>query len=113
MAQPGKIPSPDPSTTGTGCLVRLGWMFLGTATVVLSALVISQYHGFLSAADAVFWAAIAGCIALRYIDIRWMNGQTATAEPATMRHWRRYVLLIVGVGLVVWGAAHGIAYLSR
>jgi len=113
MSQPGKIPSPDLGITGVGCLVRLGWMLLGTATLVLSTLAISQYHGLLSAADAVFWGAIAGCIALRYVDIRWMAGQTAAGEPATKRHWRRYVLFLVGGGLIVWGAAHGLSYLFR
>ena len=111
MAQPGKTPSPDPGTTGAGCLVRFGWMFLGTGTMVLSALVILEFGGFLY--DAIFWAAVAGCIALRYIDIRWMDGQTATGEPATMRQWRRYVLFIVGAGLVVWGAVHVVSYLSK
>jgi hypothetical protein len=97
-----------------GCLVRLGWMFLGSAILLYSAVGIIRHEGeFLSVADAVFWAALVGCIVLRYVDIKYLHGHTAAGDPATMTHWRRYVLTLLGVGAAVWGVAHGISHFYR
>jgi hypothetical protein len=86
-------------------------MLLGTASLALSTIIISQHRSFLSVADAVFWTTVAACILLRYLDIKWMNGRTVTYEPATLRHWRRYAILMLVISPVVWGAAHGVAFL--
>jgi hypothetical protein len=101
-----------PPTTGMGaggCLVRLGWMLFGSAILLFSAIGIIRHEGFLSIADGAFWAALAACIALRYVDVKYLHGHTAAGEPATMAHWRRYVLTMLGLGAAVWGIAHGIS----
>jgi len=104
---------PSPQTGLGGCLVRLGWMVYGVATLYISAIFIAKHRGSLSLADGVFWSAIVVCIGLRYVDIKHFHGQTAAGEPATMAHWRRYVLLLSSLALGLWAVAHAIGYLFR
>lgn len=104
-------------TTGVragGCLVRLGWMLFGSLILLFSAIgIIYHEGGFLSVADGIFWAALAACIVLRHTDIKHLKGHTASGEPATMVHWRRYALMLLVLGAAVWGVAHGISYFYR
>ena len=106
------IPSDPDIVAGSGML-RLGWMFYGPLALLVLAVVIATNRGFHPAVDAIFWATVAACIGLRYMDIKRMNGRTVRNKPATLRHWRRYTLFLTVAVAVVWGAAHGIAYLSR
>jgi hypothetical protein len=106
-------PGATPETSLGGCLVRLCWMMLGNVALLLTAAWISQQHsGFLSVADAAFWGLIAFVIAARYVDVARFQGRTATYEPATMVHWRRYALGVLLFGLGVWILAHGLACLT-
>lgn len=96
-----------------GCLTRLCWMMLGNAALVFVGVAIAwKRAGIPSWADAVFWAIVVGLIVVRYLDISRFGGQTADGrETATMRHWRRYALLLVGASVILWGVAHGAAHL--
>jgi hypothetical protein len=103
--------TPTPPGLGAGgCLVRLGWMMAGNVALLFALAAIVQRRGALSPADIVFWAIAASCIGLRYLDIRRFNGLTVTSEPATMAHWRRYVVFMVAVSAATWGAAHALAF---
>lgn len=97
--------------TGLGCLIRMLWFLVAHAVLLLSAAIIVQQHGkFFSPADAVFCGTVIFAAVIRYIDIRFCRGMTSTGEPATMRHWRRYVLLLVVVSLIVLAAAHAVGH---
>ena len=106
------MPTPPASETasqitGTGCLVRMTWMVVGNAVLAICAVLIAAPRsGFLTPADAVFWAALLAVIAIRHVDITRLGGQTASGEPATLRHWRRYAFGMTGVAAAVWAAAH-------
>ncbi len=51
--------------------------------------------------------SLAGClVAVRYADIRYLGGRTAEGVPATMAHWRRYVLVLMVASTAVWLTAH-------
>jgi hypothetical protein len=76
MTGSGKDTPPTTSLGAYGCLVRLGWMFLGSVIVMFSAVGIVRHEGFLSLADGVFRAALAACIVLRYVDIKYLRGHT-------------------------------------
>jgi len=103
-----------PQDSVTGCLLRLSWMLFGSIAIVCAAVYIGLNTATLfSLADLVFWAVVAALVAIRYWDVARFHGLTAMGEPATMAHWRRYVAMLVGGSLAVWGLAHGIAYLSR
>jgi hypothetical protein len=87
---------------GAGCLVRLYWIFLGNALLlILLVFIVEKRPVFPSLIDLASLATVASLIAVRYVDVRLLNGQTGTGDPATMTHWRRYAMLtgIVGVGL--------------
>jgi hypothetical protein len=89
-------------------------MALGNFALVSSAVFISQHRtSFFSPADIIYWASVAFLLATRYVDIKRFNGRTASGEPASMPHWRRYAGLLAGASVCIWGAAHGLAYLSR
>ncbi len=88
-----------------GCLVRLFWFFGGN--ILLLFLLISIFHRrSFTISDLGFWIVV-GCLVIsRYVDIRYLNGQTAESEPATMNHWRRYSAMLLAVALGVWGLTH-------
>ena len=107
------LSTPDaPQTSPAGCLVRLGWMLLGNIALLLSAAAISQNKAAFSLADALFWAIAIGVVALRYVDIRVLHGQTAMGTPATIAHWRRYAVFMAAASLGIWLLAHGVARIT-
>ncbi len=91
---------------GTGCLVRLLWLLIGNVLLVAAGLAISDNQEFPSLADAVFWLVVAGMIAIRYIDVVRLHGETVTGQPATLAHWRRYSVMLAAVALAGWLIAH-------
>jgi hypothetical protein len=92
---------PQPGSSG-GCLsivVRLVWIF-GASLLVFGAIFIIQGNA-PGLADVVFWLMALGLIAARYVDVRFLKGETADNKPATIRHWRRYsVILLSAAGLL-------------
>ena len=113
-SKPQSAPSPDASKQdlASGCLVRLGWMVFGNAAILAFATAIYHHRGsFFSWADAAFAAAVIVTLALRYVDIRYCNGRTAFGKAATMAHWQRYAVILAAVAVVLWFAAHALAYL--
>lgn len=113
MPTPEKHVEPPSQISGYGCLVRLGWMFVGNVLLVLCAIAIAQRGRSLSWVDAAFWALIASLLGLRYLDIARMGGQTATGQPASMSHWRRYVAFLLVFALALWFGAHAVAWFGR
>lgn len=106
MAEPQSQGDPK-QNEALGCLVRLHWMAFGNAVVIFSLLLIVRNRaGFLSVLDAVFWAAVASMLIMRYVDIRHLHGCTTTGEPASMADWRRYALVLALVSAVAWLLAH-------
>ena len=92
----------------TGCLpavLRLLWLIVGNVALFLLATLIAQRSS-LSELDFVFWATVAALILVRYIDITRLHGSTKDGEPASLQHWRRYVLLLLLASGALWGMAH-------
>ena len=112
MSKPESTPSIPESSAGLGCLVRLAWALVGHGIILLSLVYIFERGGgrfALGAPDAVFWAAVMGCLGVRYLDISHFAGRTATGQPATSADWRRYAVILVVVAAVLWGGAHVLA----
>jgi hypothetical protein len=102
-------PSPDPTAQAAdrpaGCLLRLFWMAIGNLALFMIAILIIQRRSF-SAFDMAYWLIVVALIVVRYVDITRFDGRTASAEPATLRHFRRYALgLLVSAGSV-WTGVH-------
>lgn len=100
--------------SGKGFLVRLYWLFLGNALLFFLLVFIFEKHPKLpSLLDAAYSVALASLILVRYVDIRFLNGQTGEGKPATMAHWHRYALLIGSVGMGGWLLARVLIHFLR
>ena len=101
----------EPAPIGCfGLVVRMIWLLAGNAVLFMLAILIFQKRAF-SVLDAVFWAVVAALVALRYMDITRLKGLTSNSEPATLKHWRIYVVKLLLASIALWGLAHGIPYL--
>jgi hypothetical protein len=95
----------------TGCLpvlMRLTWMAAGNAVLFLCGVFVAQGRAPL-VADLSMLVAAAFLIAVRYADITLFNGETADGHPATLAHWRRYVVAVMFSATVLWATARIIA----
>jgi hypothetical protein len=102
----------DRQSTPLGILARLWWMLLGNVVLAFSLIFIFLNEGsFFHPADWVFWITAATLVAARYLDIRFLDGQTATSEKASMTDWARYAVLLPVCSTVLWAIAHGANHL--
>lgn len=93
----------EASPSGKGILARLYWMFFGNILLMFVLVFIFEKRpSFPSFYDAAYWTALAFLIFVRYVDIRFLNGQTGEGTPATMIHWRRYAVIVGPVGVGAW-----------
>jgi hypothetical protein len=102
----------DGQSAPLGILARLWWMLGGNMLLAFSLIFIFRNEeGFFHPADWVFWITVATLVAIRYLDIRFLNGQTATDEKASMMDWVRYAVLLPVCATVLWATAHAANYL--
>jgi hypothetical protein len=91
---------------GGTLLCRFMWMFIGP--LILGSVVyqtVAQRDGWFVFRDIVFAIALALMIGARWLEIRTGAGETATGEPATVEHFKRYAMILVPVAAVVWTVA--------
>ncbi len=97
-----------PQPEKSGCLsiiVRLTWMAFGNMALIITAFsIVQQKAGIVL--DVIFWAVVTGLILIRYIDIKVFQGNTADNEPATLKDWRQYSILLIVISAFVWFVAH-------
>jgi hypothetical protein len=102
----------DEGGTGAGVLARLWWMLGGNVVLALSIIFIIRSGGaFFHKADPVFAITVLSLVLVRYLDIRFCRGLTATGFPATMRTWTRYTIFLAVGSPLVWVLAHGAGHL--
>ena len=97
-----------PHAETTGCLpvvVRLFWLIAGNVALSFLALSIAQQRAF-SVRDLAYWVTVAVLIVARYFDITRLGGETKDGEPATLSHWRRYVVVLLVASGALWVLAH-------
>ncbi len=93
-----------------GCLLRLVWAVAGNAAIYLSLATIAATRPPLpSSLDVIVGIAVIVMLTARWLDITRFNGRTMSDEPATLRHWRRYAVILGGSTLAAWSIAHLIA----
>ena len=104
-------PTPSPRQDSLlGCLARITWMSAGSAVLFFSAVRIVEKRPVVGVpADLALWLAALSAIAVRLVDVRFLAGQTAAGQPATLAHWRRYALVLVATAAAVWAAARLLA----
>jgi hypothetical protein len=97
----------DQSPAQAGCLLRLFWMIVGNAIVYGSlAYVALNKLAFPGVLDIVVWLTVVLTIVARRVDITRWQGTTASGEPATLEHWRRYAVIVVLVAAAASAVAH-------
>lgn len=104
-----QLHTPDPAPAPAGCALRLFWMLVGNAIVYASlAMIAMDGAAFPSALDGVAWVTVVLTILARRVDITRWSGKTASGEPATLAHWRRYALTVILVTAAASAIAHAI-----
>ncbi|MEW6071667.1 MAG: hypothetical protein AB1726_03605 [Planctomycetota bacterium] len=87
----------------SGCFVRLGWLLVGNATMLVLLLTILQQPSWsLTWRDIAFWLVLGATIALRHIDAKRFCGTTMEDEPATPRSLRRYTIALAAAAALLW-----------
>jgi hypothetical protein len=105
-------PMMDKQGTALGFLARFWWMFFGNIVFAFSVIfILFNKGGFFHPADWVLWITVGTLIAMRYIDIRFCDGQTPTGRRASLADWTRYSVLLVAGSAVLWGIAHTMNHL--
>lgn len=100
-----KHSAPRPAEAPSGCFVRLAWMAAVVAVVVLGATILRNGHGPVSLWSVAYWAFVGLAIGARYLEIAKLGGTTLEGKPATLSHWRRFNLKLVGFAAALWTLA--------
>jgi hypothetical protein len=110
------IPDKDKSAenSGLGLICRLFWFFIGNIILfILAAKIALLGSNHFNIFDIFYWITVLGLIISRYIDIRYCKGETASSEPATMAHWKRYSVFAVSICTGLWIFSHIISHFYR
>lgn len=85
-------------------LGRILWMMVGPAMMALC--LVGTMHtprsGWLNISDGLYGVALAATIFGRWVEFQGGDPRTATYEPATAAHLRRYTVAALAVSLAVW-----------
>jgi len=88
---------------GIATLSRLVWMFIGPLSLgIIAYRTVTQRDGWFTFRDAVCVVTLALMIIARWLEIRSGPTETATGEPATMEHFKRYVKVLLPVTIAAW-----------
>jgi len=98
---------PQTYVSGSGCLVRSLWTIVGHAVLLIFVLLIFEKNArCLSIYDGLYLLVIVLIILARFIDIRFLKGETVYGQPASMAHLRRHIFVVVPVYLLFLILAH-------
>lgn len=101
-----------PTTTSfSAALGRLTWMLLGPFFLVLTIFAIVRGEkSWWTGADLTFFVVLAAMLLGRCLEFRGGHPETASGEPATPAHLRRYLVVAGAGGLLAWVAANLLWY---
>lgn len=102
--QPGNEVRGGEVSGGAVFLGRLMWMVLGPVLSFFIAYAIVNREGWFTTWDAAFGAVVALMVGGRWVEQRSGSAMTATGEPATVEHFRRYVRVLLPLAAGVWVA---------
>ena len=102
----------DKQSALRGIAARLWWMTVGNFLLAISAVfILEKGGGFPQTADWVFWIALVSLVRVRYLDIKYLDGCTATGAYASLKNWGRYVVILTICSIALWVLAHVAGYL--
>lgn len=98
--------------SGSGCLLRLFWLFAGPAVTLFCLVFLFEKRlPFPSLIDSLYAMAAGAIILIRYIDIRYFSGETAEgAKPATMLDWRWFSVWVIALSVAAWALVRFYTY---
>ncbi len=108
MNAPHSDPNTVPEVTTLGTLVyRLTWFILGPVALLgLTYAIATRGGGWLTAFDIAFVLVVGAVIGARWLELRSGTATTATGEPATPSHVRRYSQFLALLAAGVWIASN-------
>ncbi len=107
-SDPNSASAQGAQITSLGVLgARLTWVLLGPVAIAGIAWgILSSGSGWLTALDAAFAVVIGLMLLGRWIEHRSGTATTLTGQPATVAHFRRYVVILVPAAAAVWAVAN-------
>jgi len=94
--------------------IRPFWMIFGNFVLMICAAgILTGENKQTAVPDVIFWCTAVAMIFARYIDIKYLDGLTATGEPANMRNWLKYAIILFALSAVIWAAVHGSNYFFK
>jgi hypothetical protein len=106
--------TPAKPESQAGCLsilIRLTWIFGGIGVLLFTAVYIAMRKA-PGLADIIFLLAAIGIVIVRFVDIRYFKGETLDNQPATLKHWRRFSIMILIVAGLLYSLAKIVAHLK-
>lgn len=101
------MPAHDQTMQPAGCLpllVRLTWMIFGNLALAILGVLVAQGKAPIIT-DLGFWLMALSLAGVRYVDIVRFHGDTSEGKPATLEHWRRYVVILALVAGALYAGA--------
>jgi len=100
---PSTQDKPREITSVTVLGARITWVAWGPMVLAFTTLgIVSRGNGWLTGLDLFFAAVVGSMILGRWVEQRSGAATTLDGEPATPRHYTRYVRLLLSAALVVW-----------
>lgn len=88
-------------------LGRLFWMMVGPMALILTIyFIVTSGTGWRTVADLLYFIILGGMILGKWLEFRGGSPQTTSGDPATPADLRRYILMVVILGPVVWVLAN-------
>ena len=97
----------SPTTPLTAVLGRLFWMMAGPLALMLTLyFIVTSGTGWRTPADLLYFIILGGMILGKWMEFRGGRPETSSGDPATPADLRRYILMVVIFGPVVWVLAN-------
>jgi hypothetical protein len=94
-------------------LVRLYWFLFGYFFTLYSIKEIFYLKAqFFSFGDFLYWLSFILLIGMRFIDVKFLHGDTADGNPATIKDFFQYLGIMTAVFLMLWLGLHFIVSIS-
>jgi hypothetical protein len=103
----------DQHSSGFVQLGRIVWIALGPAVLAISAMyIVERGASWNSPATYFYFVTLAAIVLGRWVEVRSGHPLTSTGEPATPKDFYRYVVLVLLIGVTIWGLANAIVFLT-
>ncbi len=105
-SEPGNEAQVGEASSGLALLGRLMWMVLGPILAISTIGAIVTRADWFTPWDAAFGIVVALMVGGRWVEQRSGEAMTATGEPTTVEHFRRYVRILLPLAVGVWTVAN-------